>query len=187
MNKRKAHHGPRKATAAYLRNSALHYLDRYAASAAHLRRLLSLKVARSARGHGTDPAAGQSTVDGLIAEFLDSGLLDDVRYARERTRGLHRRGASARAIRGRLAARGVDKAVIDDALARLRDEAAEPELAAALTFARKRRLGPYRPAGGRAQERERDLARLGRQGFGYGTARRVIDAEDLAELEGEAG
>jgi regulatory protein len=184
--KPKARRGPRKATAKYLRNSALYYLDRYAASAAHLRRLLTLKVERSAGAHGTDPAAGRSAVDGLIAEFLDNGLLDDVRYARERTRSLHRRGASARAIRSRLAAKGVDREVIDEALSRLRDEAAEPELAAALTLARKRRLGPYRPAGTRAQERERDLARLGRQGFGYDTARRVIDAEDPMELEEEA-
>ena len=35
--------------------------------------------------------------------------------------------------------------------------------------------------------REKDLAALGRRGFGYDLARRVIDAGDLAELEDEAG
>jgi len=74
--------GPREATAKYLRNSARYYLDRYATSSAHLRRLLLDKVARSARAHGTDAEAGAAAVDALIAEFLGAGLLDDARCAR---------------------------------------------------------------------------------------------------------
>ena len=35
--------------------------------------------------------------------------------------------------------------------------------------------------------RDRDLAALGRQGFGYDVARKVVDAEDPEALEGEAG
>ncbi|MCH8999434.1 MAG: hypothetical protein IID48_14400 [Proteobacteria bacterium] len=54
---------PREATAKYLRNSARYYLDRYATSSAHLRRLLLDKVARSARAHGTDAAAGGAGED----------------------------------------------------------------------------------------------------------------------------
>ena len=56
----------------------------------------------------------------------------------------------------------------------------------ALRYARRRRLGPYRPDGERAERRARDLAALDRQGFGYAVACRVIDAEDLDELEQEA-
>jgi regulatory protein len=179
--------GPRKATPKYLRNSALYYLERYPSSSAHLRRLLLAKVTRSARAHGTDAEEGAAAVEALIAELLDAGLLDDARYAGERARVLHRRGASARAIRAGLLAKGVEVALIDQALAGLREEAAEPELAAALTYARRRRLGPYRSPTARAGLREKDLAALGRQGFGYDLARRIIEADDLAELEDEAG
>jgi regulatory protein len=42
--------------------------------------------------------------------------------------------------------------------------------------ARRRRLGPYRPAE-RATFREKDLAALARAGFGFALARSVIDAE----------
>jgi len=179
--------GPRKATPKYLRNSALHYLERYSSSSAHLRRLLMAKVARSARAHGTEAGDGAAAVEALIAELLDAGLLDDGRYAAERARILHRRGASARGIRAGLRAKGIEIDDIDRALADLREEAAEPELAAALAYARRRRLGPYRNPDARAGLREKDLAALGRQGFGYGLARRVIEADDLAELEDEAG
>ena len=187
--------GPRKATSKYLRNAALHYLERYASSSGHLRRLLLAKVARSARAHGGDPerdperdaGAGAATVEALIAELLGAGLLDDARYAGARARVLHRRGASARAIRAGLRAKEIESDDIDRALAGLREEAAEPELAAALTYARRRRLGPYRGPGAREDRREKDLAALGRKGFGYDLTRRVIDTDDLAELEDEAG
>jgi regulatory protein len=56
--------GPRKATPAYLEKAALFYLERYAAPAEHLRRLLLAKVARSARFHGTDAEAGAAARPG---------------------------------------------------------------------------------------------------------------------------
>ena len=179
--------GPREATAKYLRSSALHYLDRYATSSAHLRRLLMAKVMRSARAHGGDPQAGAAAVEALIAEFLGAGVLDDARYAEDRALILFRRGASARAIRGALLAKGVASELIEPALERLGAEAAEPELAAALAYARRRRLGPYRSPQARAAMREKDLAALGRRGFGYDLARRVIETRDVSELEDEAG
>ena len=183
----KPRRGPRQATPDYLRKAALFYLERYASSVANLRRLLMAKVARSATAHGTDPAAGAATVEALLAELVRGGLLDDARYAEGRAVALTRRGASIRAIRGRLASKGVAAAHIDRALAQVRDEMAEPDLAAALTFARRRRLGPYRSAANRVEHRERDLAALGRQGFPYEVARRVIEADDAAALEEELG
>ena len=178
--------GPRRTTPSYLRNSALHYLERYASSSAHLRRLLLAKVERSARAYGTDREAGKVAVDALIQDLLDKRLLDDTRYAAERAQALHRRGASARAIRGQLLAKGVASELIEHALTTLHAEVGNPELAAALAYARRRRLGPYRSPEARAATRERDLAAFGRQGFDYDIARRVIDAVDLAELEDEA-
>lgn len=178
---------PRKATATYLRNAALFYLDRYASSTANLRRILMAKVERSVRAHDTDRAEGVADVEALLADFARDGVLDDARYAEGRALALFRRGASARAIRARLAAKGVARDHIDHAIATLSDEMDEPDMIAALTFARRRRLGPYRPQSARADRRTRDLASLGRQGFAYDVARRIIDAADVAALEDEAG
>jgi regulatory protein len=175
------------ATPEALNRAALTYLARYAAPAGHLRRLLLARVTRSAKAHGTDPEAGAQAVETIISRLVDQGLLDDGVYARARARSLFRRGASGYAIRGRLAQKGVAAADIDVAIAGLAEEAAQPELAAALAFARRRRLGPFRPAERRAAHRDRDLASLGRQGFDYALVRRVVDCEDLGELEAEAG
>ncbi len=183
MATRKQKRAPRKATAKYLRNSALYYLGRYSASSAHLRRRLLVKVARSAAAHETDAAAGAADVEALIGELESQGLLDDGLYARTKARSLHRRGNSARSIRAALGEKGVAAVLIAAALESLSEETAQPELTAALAYARKRRLGPYRTAEARAEKREKDLAALGRRGFAYDLARRVIDAADPAGVE----
>jgi hypothetical protein len=56
--KRTRRRRPLKATAESLEAAARAYLERYAAPAAHLSRVLLVKVERSARFHGTDREAG---------------------------------------------------------------------------------------------------------------------------------
>jgi regulatory protein len=177
---------PRKATPKSLENAALYYLERFASSAANLRRVLMRRVERSARAHGTDREEGAAAVEDIVARFVASGLLDDAAYAAARAGTLHRRGASARRIRAALMQKGVASGDIEAALAALREEADDPELAAAVALARRRRLGPFRPAPDRAARREKDLAALARAGFGYETARQVIEAADIEALETEA-
>jgi regulatory protein len=172
---------PRKVTPASLERAALAYLERFAASADSLRRVLLRKVERSARAHDTDRAEGAAWVEALIERYLRSGLLDDKAYAEARTASLRRQGRSARAIGNRLAQKGVGRETIDDALAPTRTEA--DELGAAARLARRRRLGPFRPEADRREHRERDLAILGRAGFSFDIARKVVLAESGEALD----
>lgn len=175
--------GPKPATPERLERAALHYLERYASSAENLRRVLMRRVQRSAQIHGTDPEAGAAAVDGLIARYRKVGLLDDKAYASARAASLHRQGKSARAIRQTLSIKGVAEDAVEAALSGLREDVgAETDLAAAVNYARRRRIGPWRTTE-REAAREKDLAALGRQGFGYDTARQVIEAETPEELE----
>ena len=184
-DEKQARRPPKKATAKHLENVALWYLQRFAASAGSLRRVLMRRVEKSARAHDTDREEGAGLVEDIIARFRATGLVDDRVYAEGRTLSLHRRGVSIRVIRARLAAKGVGAADIDAALATLHNETAAPDLAAAIAYARRRRIGPYRTRGDREEMRERDLAALARQGFGYDIARRVIAADDPEELSEE--
>lgn len=175
---------PRRVTPQYLENAALHYLERFASSAANLRRMLMRKVDLSVRAHGTDRAEAAGWVDALIERYRSSGLLDDAGYARMKAESLHRRGTSSRAIREKLASKGVTRDHVDQALDRVEEEVAgDVDLAAALALARRRRLGPYRLPEARAAHRDKDLAALGRAGFAYAIARRVVDAEDPDSVE----
>ncbi|MBF0373120.1 MAG: RecX family transcriptional regulator [Alphaproteobacteria bacterium] len=174
---------PRRVTAASLENAALHYLERFATSSENLRRVLLRRVRRSAEAHGDDPAEGAALVEALIARWRSAGLLDDAAYAETKVQALHRRGASPRAIRMKLASRGVEAEVVEGAVEALGCEA---DFEAAVNLARRRRLGPFRAEAARADSRQRDLATMGRAGFGWEVARRVIDAENPDALVGHA-
>jgi len=177
----------RPLTAARLEKAALAYLQRFATSKANFRQVMMRRVTRSARLHGTDPEEGAEWVDALIDRYESAGLLDDKSFAEARVQTLRARGGSARAIRAKLAAKGVPAPLVERALAAAAKDGpgggGDADLAAAMAYARRRRLGPWRAAEARAERRERDLAALARAGFGYDLARRVIDAPDTAAAE----
>jgi regulatory protein len=156
---------------------ALHYLGRYASSAENLRRVLTRRVSR--RSPEGVPAAA-ALIDALIARYRESGLLDDAAYAAARIHSLRRRGESVRAMRARLAAKGVSTTDIADAVSGLRAEAPDPDLAAACAFARRRRLGPFRRADA---DHARELSAFARAGFSRRVAEVVLACADVAAVE----
>lgn len=182
--KARAREARRPLTAAALENAAVHYLSRFASSSGNLRRVLMRKVARAARdGEEGQAAAGARMVEALIARYLDKGLLNDRAYAAQAAASLARRGASRFSIAGKLAQKGVDKELATRAIADLDEEGGASELAAACALVRRRRLGPYRAPGKRAEFRDKDLASLARAGFRLDLARRVLRAPDIEALE----
>jgi regulatory protein len=174
---------PRKATPQSLHNGALFYLERFSTSAENLRRVLIRRVERSVRAHETDRAEGLAIVDELIARFRKSGLLDDRAYATARAKTLRRRGMPSLVIRARLRQKGVGEDDADAGLAAADEDAGDPDLAAAVTLARRRRLGPFRPAAERPGTGDKDLAILARAGFRYDVARRIVAATTPEELD----
>ena len=182
-SRRKKRRLPKPATATRLEKAALAHINRYATSAANLRNVLLRRVERSIRLHDTDRGEATEWVDAIIAKLVDRRLLDDTAYARGRANSLHRSGASRRKIAGMLRQKGVGRDDTDAALAALADEYEDSDMVAACNYARRRRLGPYRLPEAREERRERDLAALARAGFGYDTARRVVDALSVEDLE----
>jgi regulatory protein len=172
-------------TAERLEKSALAYLERFESSAETLRRVLRRRVERAVREGVGERAEGLALVEATVAKMVRLGLVDDRRFAENKVASLHRAGRSARAIRLRLASKGIDAALVDAAVARRSDDAEHAELEAALALARRRRLGPFRPAAERDAARAKDLAALGRAGFSYALARRVVLAASGEELEAE--
>lgn len=175
-------------------NIAVHHLEKFSSSRANLRRVLERRVFKARALRDDAPSVEDDEAATWIAEVLDTlerqGLLDDTRYAEGAARGLARQGQSQRAIRARLAAKGVDRDIVDTALERAAEDVfphaqtpPDPDLVAAVTYARRRRLGPWRLPEARAERRDRDLAALARRGFSSAIAHRVIDAEDVDAAE----
>jgi len=175
---------PPRLTPSYIENAALHYLERFASSRANLNRVLTRKARRALDHWGGDPAEAAAWIAAAIDKLAGLGYLDDGAYARMKTAGLARRGASARRIEAALAAKGVAADLVRAALDARADDHPDPERAAAIALARRRRLGPFRadPAT-RGAQRDRDLAALGRAGFAWELARAVIDADSPEALD----
>ncbi len=167
---------------ARLERIALHHLARFETPRAHLARVLNRRLAR-AGGETRDADADAAAVTALCDRLSRAGWLDDARYARGRAAALHRRGLSRRVIAGRLRDKGVPAEVIDAALSDLFQQTDDPDLAAAWALARRRRLGPYRPAEDRAARRHRDMGVLARAGFSRAIALAVLDGEPPEEGE----
>ncbi len=181
--RRKSSKPPPPLTQANLQATGLWYVERYGGTSKALRRALWRKVDRVGKHHPTDRQQAAQWIDAIVAELQRGKLVDDEAWARSKARSLFARGKPPWKIRGELRQKGIEadlaQRVVDE-LVQTRE--VDPQLEAAATYARRRRLGPYRPEHKREERRERDMGAMARAGFGWGIAKQVIDAEDLQTL-----
>tara|TARA_B100000678_G_scaffold164601_1_gene137440 strand:- start:1221 stop:1781 length:561 start_codon:yes stop_codon:yes gene_type:complete len=156
-----------------LRDLALSYAGRYATTAAKLKHYLQRKI-RERGWAGED----EPQVDRIVARFVELGYIDDEAFAEVRTRDLLRRGYGARRVAQALHHAGVDAEAMD-----LPGPSAAETRAAALAFARRRRLGPFGAEPPDQKMREKQLAALVRAGHDFEAARAMVDARTEEEAE----
>jgi len=168
-----------------LHAAAVAYLARYSATRATLSRALNRVVDRWLRGaSGPDAPAmaalAKRAVPEVVASLVSAGALDDAAFATRRARKLARTGHSSAATTAHLAARGVPPELIRTALA----PGEEAELAAAIVYMRRRRLGPFRSGGAGPDAGLKALGAMARAGFDGATARRALSLseQDAAEM-----
>ena len=164
-----------------LHEAALNHLARFSATEAGLVRVLDRRIDRWARraaaeAPGEEPpsiAAPRAAAREVARALVQSGVVDDAAYAAGRARSLTRAGRSRRAIGAHLSMKGVPQEVAQAALPE-----PEAELAAALAYARRRRLGPFRrelPEGTEmADVRRKEIGALARAGFPQPVAQQAL-------------
>jgi regulatory protein len=175
-----------------LRALGLDYATRYGGTTAAMARILDRRIHRWERAmleaEGADPeaiAAEAATLreaaGRVVASLASIGAVDDAAFAASRARRLRRSGRSRLAVLAHLGAKGVGASLAGATVRE--DEAAE--FAAALAFARRRRVGPFARAG-EAEDRVRALMAFGRAGFSGTMARRALECppEEAARILG---
>ncbi len=172
---------PRRLAVGDLDQIALDYLARFATSRKRVEDMLTRRIRKSAHFHGDDPAPLLAAIPEIIAKLQRQRFLDDASFAGMKAASLTRRGTSRQKVAAKLAHLGINPDDRSKALGGLADEFGNAEEAAAIAYAKRRRLGPYRArhiAGAQRTEQEkRDLAAMARAGFGFDLARRVLGAE----------
>ena len=156
-----------------LANIATYYLQRHASSIGNVRQVLRRRVRREL-AKDADPAEAIAWIEELIVGFSARGLLDDRAYAESKVARDRAFARPPRRTRAALMAKGVAGAIIDQTV---RDDGTA-EWVAALSLARRRRLGPFRATARDRDSDRRDLAVLGRAGIGFGVAKRVMAMEE---------
>jgi regulatory protein len=178
--------GPAPSRAA-LHEAALAYLARGAATADSVKKTLerrignwarrSVRAGRDAEGIAADAAKARELVPEIVARLGEVGLVNDTAFAENRARRMSSSGRSRRAIASHLAQKGVSAATVREAL----PHDAGAEVAAALAFARKRRIGPFASEDDVPTDREarraaerKALGAMARAGFDWNVCDRVM-------------
>jgi regulatory protein len=186
----------RAPTRAALHEAALSYLAHGAASADSVVKTLQRRIgnwARRATRAGRDvetvaldAAAARELIREIVGRLGEVGLVNDTAFAQTRAKRMASGGRSRRAISAHLAQKGVDAATIRETV----PHDASTELAAAIAFARKRRIGPFARETEVAESRDekraaerKALGTMARAGFDLGVCERVLhmDRDDADE------
>ncbi len=142
--------------------------------------MLSRRARRDATALELEWPPVEAAIEALLTDLERLGLLDDGSFAASRARSLAAKGRPPRRIAQLLAAEGIARPLIDQALEGLAEEhAAAPdalELETAIAYARRRRLGPFAPPDGSGKPPEKALAAFARAGFSSRIARLVLAA-----------
>ncbi|MGH6614912.1 regulatory protein RecX [Sphingomonas sp.] len=158
-----------------LERLALRYVERFSTTRARLADYLTRKIrTRGWEGNGADPVA--------IAERMAAlGYIDDRAFGEARASAMARRGLGKRRVTGAFRQAGID-AEDAEALAPAIEARA---LDAALTFARKKRIGPFAAEEADRPLREKHIAAMIRGGHDFALSRRIATmapGEDIDTL-----
>ena len=152
---------------------ALRYVERFATSRGKLTAYLNRKL----RERGMTGVVDGAAIAGRMAEL---GYVDDRAFAEARAGAMTRRGLGARRVTQDLRHAAIDP----DAIAAIVQEV--PAVAAALAYARRRRIGPFASVTPDRAERDRQIAALVRAGHDYRLARAITHTppgEDFADWD----
>jgi len=159
-----------KLTETYFYNSAMYYLQRFAAPEAQLRLVLQRKVIRAAMKGAEIPAECPQWIEKAVEKCIKLGFVNDQVFAEQKALSMRRQGKARNFIATTLQQKGVDKELIRDILNKDGEQDADAEMKAAIRTVKRKRLGRDDTPEGR----QKDLAKLVRGGFSMDVARRAL-------------
>lgn len=185
MMHRRRKKGPPKPSQRYVNWAIMAYLNRYSGPRSHVRRVLWRKLDRCLSEHGGDRGEVHDWIEQALDQAEQAGLINDLKYVQTKVRGYLRRGHSVRSIAHKLRGKGISSDLVDEVVQVLEEEHGDPQWIALAAYVRRVRLGPFRTKEGDPKELYRkDLARLGRSGFSFDMAKRILglDRDQIEEI-----
>lgn len=175
-----------------LQEYAMTYLSRYNNTEKGLLRVLKAKLRRwaiKAEQEGMDPAEitsrlnkGLQEIPSILAKVKRLGIVNDHTFTEYKVSSFIRSGRSQRVIQNKLLQKGVAFDVVQSVLDQYQGK--DTELLAALIYARKRRIGPFRRADRELtiEIKQKEQLSFARGGFSFVMTGKILSM-DLIEAE----
>ena len=176
MNSDKGEKHTKKITKQRLKNIGLYYLQRFESSVQNLKDVLRRRISKYAfENPDFDKNEAYAWVEEILQNFENLGYLNDERYADMKVRDYLAAGKSAHYIKTKLYAKGIDEKTVEELI-----EAQDYDgKSAALKFALKKHIGPYRKTKDEQNlYKKKDMACLLRAGFNYDDVCAVLNMEN---------
>lgn len=167
---------PKIPTKTRLRNIALYYLERFESSEENLRAVLRRRIDKYAFfDKNYNPSEAYQWADEVVEECSKQNFVNDERFAGFKISSYLNAGKPRRYIEQKLKQKGINEQTISH----LFDNTDYSELETALNFARKKKIGRFRPdEESRIANRQKDLGTLVRAGFDFEIAKEILNIDE---------
>ena len=172
-----------------MKNAAFFYLNRYASSRANLMHVLERKVHKLLMTGEDVPDEAQEWIENTANHCVKVGLINDRSFALTKARSMARQGRSTKRIKETLFQKGVAEKDIKAVLNELEKYEENNDWKSAGIHAKKKRLGPYRPADlpsdwdNKQVKLKREIANFARAGFSLDISLKIVKTHTVKELE----
>ena len=173
---------PKKITLDNLEKSAIKYLEKYSVSEYQLITILRRKIIKTSFFYKTKPEKDFQLIKLIINKFKKIGLIDDKKFSENKTLTYIERGYSKKKIIFNLKTRGISDENIEEGITNLKTTYVNSELAAALIYAKKKKILVFNKKEKKFDEIKKKLLQMSQAGFSYDIAKKIINLNDEKEF-----
>ena len=165
-----------------MRNFSFAYIEKYAPSKQQLRTYL-LKKYLKANVPNVKKQDITDLIDIVLVDLEKSKFISDKFYSESKSRSLIQRGNSINKIRYYLMGKGINETYIKKSIEKIKEDNSDQDFFSGIKICKKKRIGPARAEDNRPLFYKKDISLLARNGFDFGTSKRIMDIDQSEYLK----
>ena len=159
-----------------MRNVSFAYIQKYAPSKQQLRTYL-LKKYLKANIPNIKKHDITDLIDIVLVDLEKTKFISDKFYSESKSRSLIQKGSSINKIRYYLISKGINDTYIKETLDKIKEDNSDQDFFSGIKICKKKRIGPARAEDNRPLFYKKDISLLARNGFDFGTSKRIMDID----------
>ena len=163
-----------EATVEEMRRFSFSYVEKYTPSKQQLKTYLLKKYLKSTVPHVKKQEI-KDLIDIVLLDLEKTKFISDKFYSETKAKSLIKKGSSINKIRNYLISKGVNDKYIKETILKISENNEDQDFFSAIKICKKKRIGPSRTEDNRALFYKKDISLLARNGFDFGTSKRVMD------------